>query len=70
MSADYVPSFSKLLNLLIDEVREKQAGDPLELVDRVDAGFHSLGAMTLDKGQFLALLAIAIDRLAMQEVNR
>lgn len=65
----YVHSYSRLLDGFVKNTTQRMSSDPAELVDRVDAIYGSLWAQGLDTNQLLALLAIAVDRLATSQIG-
>lgn len=66
----YLESYSRLLSGVIQVTADKQEGAPAEVKDRVDAIFDTLCVQGFDNSQLLALLAIAVDRLTVQEVGQ
>lgn len=69
MSEHYLQSFSRLLDCVVNENRAMAGKSPAEAIDRVDATYEAVNAMRLEPNQMTALLAIAIDRLAMREAG-
>lgn len=69
MSEHYLSSYSRLLDAFVGNVRDLQTKRPTEVIDRVNAGYDALAAQGLSERQLVALLTIAIDRLAMQGVT-
>lgn len=64
---DWLPSYDKLLDALIDALAAVQAADPREIGDRIDASYISLNTLTARDHH--ALLTVALDRLVMENIR-
>jgi hypothetical protein len=62
----YLLNYSRMLDGMISGVSICLEANPSEMCDRVAAGYVALS--TFERDQLRALLAIAIDRLAIQGV--
>ena len=67
MAEHYLLSYNRLLDGMIRGISICLETSPSETVDRVNAGYVAL-AGSFQPNELAALLAIAIDRLAMQGV--
>lgn len=67
MAEHYLLSYSRLLDGMIMGLTALMEAAPEEMIVRVNAGYAALSG-SFEPNELAALLAIAIDRLAMQGV--
>jgi hypothetical protein len=65
----YFQGYSRLLNAYIEHIASSQTATPLELIDRIEVGYTALVRSNLSPTDLQVLLAIAVDRLAIQKVG-
>jgi hypothetical protein len=65
----YFQGYTRLLNAYIEHIAESQTQTPLELIDRIEVGYEALVRSNLSPTDLQVLLAIAVDRLAIQKVG-
>jgi hypothetical protein len=68
MAEHYLLSYSRLLDVMVRGVSISLEARPAETIDRINAGFTALSTTAFERHELEALLAIAIDRLAIQGV--